>query len=88
LQILIRNIDRKLTQPEVLELFQKFGKVQSCDLVNDVKTGLSKGFGFAEMPNLDEASKAISGLNGKKVGASVLRVKRAANSTVLKKRTK
>ena len=87
-QILIRNIDRKLTEEEVTDLFRKHGKVTSCDLVMDPKSGQSKGFGFAEMPNMDEASKAISALNGQKVGASALRVKRAANSTVTKNRDK
>lgn len=85
MQILIRNIDRSLSQPEIVCHFRKFGKVKSCDLVKDAKTGQSKGFGFAEMPNLDEAMKAIEGLNGMKLGSSVLRVKRAANSTVAKK---
>jgi len=87
LQILIRNLDRKLTEGEVIELFKKYGKVKSFDLVMDEKTGLSKGFGFAEMPNLDEAMKAISELNGRKIGASVVRVKRAANSSVSKKKS-
>lgn len=86
LQILIRNLDRKLTEPEVLDLFRKYGKVKSFDLVMDAKTGLSKGFGFVEMPNLDEATKAVSELNGKKVGGSAIRVKRAANSSIIKKR--
>lgn len=87
-QILIRNIDRKLTQDQVTDLFRKHGKVTSCDLVMDPKTGQSKGFGFAEMPNMDESSKAISALNGLRVGSSVLRVKRAANSTVSKHKGK
>jgi RNA recognition motif-containing protein len=86
LQILIRNIDRKLTEAEIHELFTKYGKVISFTLVMDEKTGLSKGFGFAEMPNFDEASKAISELNGRKIESSALRVKRAANSSVSKKR--
>lgn len=86
MQILIRNLDRKLTEGEIIEFFRKYGKVKSLDLVMDEKTGLSKGFGFAEMPNLDEAMKAISELNGKKIGASVVRVKRAANSSVSKKK--
>lgn len=88
MQILIRNIDRNLAQPEIVCLFRKFGKVRSCEIVKDAKTGLSKGFGFADMPNLDEAIKAIEEMNGKKVGDSVLRVKRAANSTVAKKNAK
>lgn len=85
MQILIRNIDRKLTQPEIVCLFRKHGKVTSCSIVKDEKTGLSKGFGFAEMPKMDEAMNAIEALNGTKVGDSVLRVKRAAASTVGKK---
>lgn len=87
-QILIRNIDRNLTQPEIVCLFRKYGRVNSCVIVKDEKTGLSKGFGFAEMPKLDEAMKAIEELNGHKLGTSILRVKRAANSTVSKKAPK
>jgi RNA recognition motif-containing protein len=87
-QILIRNIDRKLTQPEIVCLFRKYGRVTSCVIVKDEKTGESKGFGFADMPKLDEATKAIEELNGKKLGDSILRVKRAASSTVSKKAPK
>ncbi|MFN4873615.1 MAG: RNA recognition motif domain-containing protein [Akkermansiaceae bacterium] len=87
-QILIRNIDRKLTQPEIVCLFRKHGKVNSCVIVKDEKTGASKGFGFAEMPKMDEAMNAIEALNGMKLGDSILRVKRAASSTVAKKVTK
>lgn len=88
MQILIRNIDRSLTQPEIVCHFRKYGKVRSCEIVKDAKTGESKGFGFADMPKLDEAMKAIEELNGMKLGGSVLRVKRAANSTVAKKEAK
>ena len=88
MQILIRNIDRKIEESEIIKLFGQFGKVSSVDLVMDAKTGVSKGFGFAEMPNLDEASKAIKKLNGKKLGGSALRVKRAADSTISKNRPK
>ncbi len=86
MQILIRNLDRKVTQSEILELLRKYGKVSTFDLVMDAKTGQSKGFGFAEMPDPEEAAKAVSELNGRKLGASVMRVKRAANSSIMKKR--
>ena len=88
MQILVRNIDRKLNQPEILALFQKFGKVKSCDLVMDAATGQSKGFGFLEMADLSAATKAIENLNGVRVGSSALRVKRAAHSTTEKHRPK
>jgi len=87
-QILIRNIDRNLAQPDIVKHFRKFGRVSSCVLVKDEKTGKSKGFGFAEMPNFDEAMNAIEGLNGMKLGDSVLRVKKAAASTIAKKKQK
>ncbi len=86
MQILIRNIDRKLTKEDILDHLRKFGKVATFDLVMDAKSGLSKGFGFADMPDISEASKAIQELNGKRIGSTVLRVKRAANSSVVKKR--
>lgn len=88
MQILIRNIDRGLTQPEIVCHFRKYGRVNSCVLVKDEKSGESKGFGFAEMPNFDEAMKAIEELNGLQLGTSKLRVKRAANSTIAKKGAK
>ena len=85
MQILVRNIDRSITEAALLDLFKKFGKVRTCDLVMDEKTGGSKGFGFVDMPDLGEAMKAVGDLNGTKLGSSVLRVKRASHSTVEKK---
>ncbi|MGJ8633980.1 MAG: RNA recognition motif domain-containing protein [Luteolibacter sp.] len=84
MQILVRNIDRSITSEEITSHLEKFGKVSSFDLVMDGKTGLSKGFGFAEMPHMDEANKAIAKMNGMKIGSSTLRVKVAADSTVTK----
>lgn len=86
MQILIRNIDRSLSEADIHDLIRKHGKVTSFDLVMDAKTGQSKGFGFADMPNMDDAANAIKALNGQKVGSSVLRVKRAANSSISKKK--
>ncbi len=85
MQILVRNIDRSITEAAILDLFTKFGKVRTCDLVMDEKTGGSKGFGFVDMPDVGEAMKAVGELNGMKLGSKVLRVKRAAHSTVTKK---
>ena len=76
MKILVRNLDRKITRDELLKLFQPFGTIQSCDLVLDKATGLSKGFGFVEMPREQEAREAIQKLNGKKIGGTQIRVKR------------
>ncbi len=86
MQILVRNIDRNVAEEDLREAFQEFGQVSACDLVMDQKTGGSKGFGFVEMPETGEAMKAIEKLDRVKLGSSILRVKRAANSTVIKHR--
>lgn len=77
MKILVRNLDRSVTEAEVLELFKAYGKVESCVVVTDKDTGKSKGFGFVEMPNPREAIKAIKGLNTLKVKGYGNRVKAA-----------
>lgn len=77
MKILVRNLDRGVTDAEVLDLFKAYGAVESCVVVKDAATGKSKGFGFVEMPNPREAIKAIKGLNTLKVKSQGIRVKAA-----------
>jgi RNA recognition motif-containing protein len=77
MKLLVRNLDRSTSEKEMLELFQAFGEVQSCDLVMDKISGESKGFGFVEMPAAGEAKAAMKSLNNKKIGANKIRVKKA-----------
>ena len=77
MKILVRNLERSITEAEILELFQQFGTVDSCTLVLDAATGKSKGFAFVEMPHGREAVKAIKGLNTRKVKSAGIRVKAA-----------
>lgn len=83
--ILVRNLDRSTTEKELQALFFQHGRVVSCDLVTEPDTGKSKGFGFVNMPNINEGLAAIQELNGVKLGKNAIRVKKAANSTVMKK---
>lgn len=77
MKILVRNLDRAVTDAEILDLFKAYGQVEECVVVKDTLTGKSKGFGFVEMPNPREAIKAIKGLNTLKVKGSGIRVKAA-----------
>ena len=77
MKLLIRNLTRNTTEAELKALFEPFGTVQSCSLVLDKDTGISKGFGFVEMPKVGEAKAAVKSLNGKDVGSSKIRVKKA-----------
>ena len=77
MKLLIRNIDRSVTEAQLRTLFEAYGTLQSCDIVLDKKTGVSKGFGFIEMPKTGEAKVATKNLNGKDFQGSKLRVKKA-----------
>lgn len=77
MKILVRNLARSTTEAEVRSLFEQYGDVQSCDLVIDKSTGVSKGFGFVEMPKAGDAKIAIKKLNGLDVTGNNIRVKKA-----------
>jgi RNA recognition motif-containing protein len=66
------------TSSEVLrETFEQFGTVESASVITDRETGRSKGFGFVEMPNDDEAQAAISALEGSDLDGKTIAVKKA-----------
>ena len=77
MKILVRSLERTVTEAELLKLFQDFGTVESCKLVLDPTTGKSKGFAFVEMPHGREAVKAIKGLNTLRLHGHGIRVKQA-----------
>lgn len=77
MKLLIRNLARTTTEAELRTMFEAHGMVQSCVLVLDKKSGLSKGFGFVEMPKPGEGKAAMKGLNGTDVAGNKIRVKKA-----------
>lgn len=77
MRLLVRNMSRQTTEKDLLALFTPFGAVQSCVIVNDQETGLSKGFGFVEMPKPGDAKAAMLQLNGRELDGETIRVKRS-----------
>lgn len=77
MKLLVRNLDRTLSEDTLRTMFEAYGKIQSCTLVMDPKTGVSKGFGFVEMPVPGEAKAAMKQLNGSVVADLTIRVKKA-----------
>ena len=75
MKIIIRNLSRETTEPQLRALFEEFGEVTTCDLVLDKATGKSKGFGFTEMPVEKHARYAIKKLNDRTIANSRIRVK-------------
>lgn len=77
MKLLVRNLPRSLTEAELKTMFQTFGAVQSCTLVLDERSGLSKGFGFVEMPKAGQCKAAMQQLNGQDIQGNRIRVKKA-----------
>ena len=63
MNIYVGNMNFALGNEDLYNLFSQFGQVSSAKIIMDRETGRSKGFGFVEMENSEEALKAISSLN-------------------------
>lgn len=77
MKLIIRNLARGTTEEELKTLFQGYGVVQSCNLVLDKASGVSKGFAFVEMPKVGDAKAAMKNLNNTAVDGNKIRVKKA-----------
>lgn len=64
-KIFVGNLSWKTTEEQLKAHFEVFGQVVSAKIVTDKTTGRSKGFGFVEMENAQDAETAIRELNGK-----------------------
>ncbi|OIO68050.1 MAG: RNA-binding protein [Zetaproteobacteria bacterium CG1_02_53_45] len=74
MKINVGNMSFRTNDEELREVFSEFGTVASAKVVMDSETNRSRGFGFVEMPDDDEANAAISALNGAEVAGRNLRV--------------
>ena len=77
MNIYVGNLSYELTKDNLQEPFASFGKVASVNIVKDRWSGNSRGFGFVEMPEVDEAQSAINGLSGKVLKGRAIRVSEA-----------
>jgi RNA recognition motif-containing protein len=75
------NLSRELTEEELQEAFTEFGEVTSAKIITDRYSGVSRGFGFVEMPSKSEAEAAIAGLNGRELKGRTITVNEARPRT-------
>jgi len=76
-KIYVGNLSFDTNDDQLKALFSPFGAVSSSRVISDKFTGRSRGFGFVEMDNNEEADKAIAALNGKDVEGRALKVSEA-----------
>ncbi len=81
MKLYVGNLPYNTSEDDLKELFGAHGTVASVSLINDRETGRSKGFGFVEFENDDEAKKAIDALHGQDFGGRALVVNEARPKT-------
>ncbi len=64
MNIFVSNISFKVREQALSELFAQYGEVTSVRIIKDKETKRSRGFGFVEMANDEDAKNAIEALNG------------------------
>ena len=77
----VGNLPHSTTEAELRNLFEAHGAVEKITLVTDRNTGRSRGFGFVEMSNANEAGSAIATLNGTDLGGRTLTINEAKPKT-------
>lgn len=77
MNIYVGNLSYKVSDQELKEVFEEFGDVASAKVIKDRETGRSKGFGFVEMINDDEAKAAIDELDGTEINGRSVKVNKA-----------
>jgi len=77
MNIFVAKLSPSTNNDSLSELFSSYGQVNSAKVIMDRDTGRSKGFGFVEMPDDDEAQNAIEELNDKDFEGSTIVVKQS-----------
>lgn len=77
MNIYVGSLSYKATDDDLRKEFEGFGQVESVNIIKDRYSGESRGFGFIEMPNKDEAQSAIEGLNGRELKGRKISVNEA-----------
>jgi len=78
-EIYVGNLSYDMTEDQLRKEFEAYGTVGSARLITNRYNGKSKGFGFVQMPNRDEADKAVAALNDKDIMGRKMKCNEAKN---------
>lgn len=80
-KLYVGNLSYETTDADLRDMFEQHGSVSSAQVIMDRDTGRSKGFGFVEMGENQNADTAITALNGQSSGGRQLTVNEARPKT-------
>lgn len=81
MNLYVGNLSYQMTDDDLHNAFSAYGQVSSAKIIMDRDTGRSKGFGFVEMPNDDEARAAIEALDNSDLKGRNIKVNEARPRT-------
>lgn len=76
-RVYVGNLSSDTSEQDIETAFAPFGSVETVAIIRDRNTGRSRGFGFVEMSDPEEASAAIAGLNGQELSGRTVTVNEA-----------
>ena len=82
MRIYVGNLPDDVSEDDVRQVFSAHGDVSWVMLLTDRESDRPRGFGFVEMPNNEEALKAIAAVHETEIGGQAVHVKQARPSTV------
>ncbi len=81
MNIYVGNLHFNVDSEDLKRVFEEYGEVTSATVITDKFTGRSKGFGFVEMSENDDANKAIEALNQAELQGRAMKVNEARERT-------
>ena len=76
-KIYVGNLNYNTSEDDLRNSFSQYGTIESVNIITDRFSGQSKGFGFIEMSDADEAKAAIEAMDQQELGGRTLRVNEA-----------
>ena len=80
MNLYVSNLSQETTEQELAKAFSVFGAIKSYKIIIDKETGLSKGFGFVEMEDNEQAMDAIDNLDMSYLLGNIINVREAKNN--------
>ncbi|KFB39088.1 AGAP008433-PA-like protein [Anopheles sinensis] len=74
IRLRVASLHSQITEDMLRSIFEPFGKIDNVQLIMDVDTGRSKGYGFITFHNVDEGKVAMNQLNGFELAGLPLKI--------------